>query len=99
MSLPKQKSKTLDVSLRVFTALVAGFVFANQSASLIAYYLPSANTVDNIVAGKMLSFIVWALVVIYVFAAKSAKQTFVLLLLVCAVALAWMSHLELVFKS
>ena len=85
--------------MRVFTALVVGFIFANQSASLIAYYLPPANTVDNIVAGMMLSFIVWTLVVIYVFAAKSAKQTFVLLLFVCALALAWMSHLELVFKS
>ncbi|EWH11077.1 hypothetical protein DS2_05895 [Catenovulum agarivorans DS-2] len=99
MSLLYLQSTKLDITLRIITAFIGGFITANLLASLIAYYLPSTNTVDNIVAGMMLGFIIWTVVTIYTFATKSAIQAFLCITAVCVISCGWMSYLGLVFKS
>lgn len=57
----------LDVSARTLAALVAGYACAHAFAACMTVVLPFARP-DRVVAGTLLSFIVWTLVALHAFA-------------------------------
>lgn len=79
----KNTAVKISVLARTLVALIGGFVLANLSAIIISQLLSPNNatkntsavatSVDHIVAGMMISFIIYALVVIYAFSTKTAR--------------------------
>ena len=59
------------IASRVLAALVGGYAVAYAVTAFLAVYLPLARP-DRVVFSSLASFAVWAAVVIYVFAARSA---------------------------
>ena len=59
------------IAVRLATALLAGYALASASTALLSAILPFAR-VERVFTATLLSFAVWALAALYVFAAKSA---------------------------
>jgi ABC-type uncharacterized transport system permease subunit len=62
--------RAVDVTLRTLSAVLLGYFVAHAFAGLMAAVLPFARP-DRVVAGSMLSFLAWAGVGVYAFAARS----------------------------
>lgn len=76
MTFFKQHLNAINVTCRVLLALFGGFLLSNLVAILIASGLYD-NEVDGIVTGLMVSFLVYTVVVMFVFATKTlARATF-----------------------
>lgn len=58
---------------RVVAAILGGYVLANCLSILLAYLLPLPQA-DGVLVGIQASFAIYAVAVIWVFAAKTAKQ-------------------------
>ncbi len=56
---------------RVMAAIVGGYLLANLAAILLSYILPMQQA-DAVLTGMLLSFLVYAGAVLWVFAAKTA---------------------------
>ena len=72
------------IAARVLAALVGGYAVAYTVTAFLAVYLPLARP-DRVVFSSLASFAVWALVVIYVFAARRVSRVWLLLLGLTAV--------------
>jgi hypothetical protein len=70
-SRPARLRHALDVTVRTLAALVAGYACAHAFAACMAVVLPFARP-DRVVAGTLLSFVVWTLVALHAFGARSA---------------------------
>ncbi|WP_143873230.1 hypothetical protein [Catenovulum sediminis] len=92
------KTQTLRVITRILTAFVGGFILTNQFAILISYQAQEAKNVDSIVGAMMLSFILYALIIIYVFACKSTTRALLSISALCSACFALMAYLEWVFR-
>jgi hypothetical protein len=68
------------VASRALAAIGGGYVLAALSAAALAVFLPLAR-VDAALTATMLSFLVFACAVIWVFAARTATRAWVGLLL------------------
>lgn len=55
---------------RVIAAIVGGYLLANITAILLSYLLPGSQA-NNVMTGMLLSFIIYMIVVIWVFAVKT----------------------------
>ncbi|TMP32617.1 hypothetical protein CWB99_01735 [Pseudoalteromonas rubra] len=73
MSLSTKSAQAFALGWRVLLALVGGFAIANLAAIAISQ-LPGDNKVDSIVAGMMWGFVVYTLVVLSVFAVRTALR-------------------------
>ncbi|MFC0679844.1 DUF3649 domain-containing protein [Lysobacter korlensis] len=69
-SRPTRLRHALDVAMRTLAALVAGYACAHTFAAFMTVVLPFARP-DRVVAGTLLSFVVWTLVALHAFAAAS----------------------------
>lgn len=67
---PAPWRRALDVTIRIVSAIVAGYFVAHAFAALMAAVLPFARP-DRVVAGSMLAFVAWTIVAIHAFAARS----------------------------
>ena len=82
-------------------ALVGGFILANLVAILISYLLADGNVgdnVDGIVTGIMISFIVYLLAVMFVFATKSVTRAAVVIGGCCIVTLGIITTFDMAVK-
>lgn len=70
----------LDVAARVLLAAAGGYALAATTAALLAIVLPLARS-EAVVTATMLSFLVMAVAVLYVFAARTFKAAAVGILL------------------
>jgi uncharacterized membrane-anchored protein len=102
----KNKAVSISIVTRVLVALIGGFILANLVAILIAYMsggdISSGNisdntsispTIDSIVAGTMVSFLVWTAVVIFVFSTKSALSATLYVMSSCIVIIGIISYI------
>lgn len=73
--LKKRQSMTpryrLAVTSRIIAALVGGYLVAYASTALLTVVLPMSR-INRVVTASLLSFVVWAVMAIWVFAARSA---------------------------
>lgn len=83
----------IAITLRVLLASVGGFVLANLSAIAIASVM-TANKIDGITAGMMLSFIVYAIAVLLVFSVRSLCLAALSILLPCVLLFVWLFAVE-----
>lgn len=83
----------IAISLRVLLASVGGFVLANLSAIAIASVM-TADKVDGITAGMMLSFIVYAIAILLAFSVKSIRRAALSILLPCVLLFVWLYAVE-----
>ena len=82
----KVKSQTgLGVLSRSIAAIVGGYVLSNLLATLTSYLLPMP-TVDSVLLSLQLSFLFYAIVIIWVFSAKTAGKAWLGLLIACAIS-------------
>ena len=91
----------ISVLTRALVALFGGFILANLVAILITYMLagnPVNVTVDGIVAGMMLSFFVYAAVVMFVFSTKSALSATLYVTSSCLVSFGVISYIDRVIQ-
>ena len=93
----KDNAVSINVITRVFIALFGGFLLANLAAISIAQ-LPAENKVDAIVAGMMVSFIVYTLTVIFVFSTQSLRRVSLGVFVPCAAAFGFISSIDVVIK-
>jgi len=97
MLLLKNNRVFISTLIRVLVALFGGFIFANLAAILITY-LSAGNAVnvavDDIVTGLMVSFLVYAAVVIFVFSTKSALSATLYVTSSCLVSFAVVSYID-----
>lgn len=102
----KNNAVSISIVTRVLVALIGGFILANLVAILIAYMsggdISSGNisdntsvspTIDSIVAGMMVSFLVWTAVVIFVFSTKSALSATLYVTSSCIVIIGIISYI------
>ncbi|MBB6245490.1 hypothetical protein [Rhodanobacter sp. A1T4] len=61
----------LAVASRIIAALVGGYLVAYASAALLTVVLPMSR-INRVVTASLLSFVVWTVVAIGVFAARNA---------------------------
>lgn len=82
------------VASRALAAIVGGYTVAALSASALAVFLPLPRA-DATLTGTMLSFLVFACAVIWVFAARNATRAWLgLVLPAAALGLAlWLNHI------
>lgn len=74
----------LSVALRILTAAPLGYVSTSLIVMALARVLPGGPTQASVAAG-LLSFPIYAAFVLYVFAAPSARQAFLVVLAIGAV--------------
>jgi hypothetical protein len=81
------------VASRALAAIAGGYALAALSAAALAVFLPLSSA-DATLAGTMLSFLVYACAVIWVFAARNARRAWLGLILPMALlGLAlWLKH-------
>lgn len=84
MPLFKNKEIAIGITARALLALVGGFVLANLFAILLAYGLTGAKA-DNLLAGMMVSFVIYTAVVMFVFSVKTTKRAFVYVVPACLI--------------
>lgn len=58
---------------RIIAAIIGGYLAANAVAILLTYLLPGSQ-VDRVVTGLLVSFLIYACAILWVFAAKTAWQ-------------------------
>lgn len=73
MNLSTKHLAALHVTCRVLCALIGGYLLSTLSAILIALHLPG-DKVNSIITGLLLTFIIYTVAVIYVFAAKTTLR-------------------------
>ena len=85
----------LAVTSRIIAALVGGYLVAYASAALLTVVLPMSR-INRAVTASLLSFVVWAVVAIWVFAARSAWRGWWTLLaaggVMLALAMTWRDY-------
>ena len=75
----------LPVLSRSIAAIIGGYVLSNLLATLTSYLLPMP-TVDSVLLSLQLSFLFYAIVIIWVFSAKTAGKAWLGLLIACAIS-------------
>ena len=98
MAFLKKKAVAISIFSRVFIALLGGFSLANLVAILLTYF-SSNNKIDAIVAGMMVSFIVYAAVVMFVFSTKKARNAGLGVFGLCLVTFSIITVLDMVYPS
>ncbi|MGI2115195.1 hypothetical protein ACRN9G_16560 [Shewanella frigidimarina] len=73
MNFTKKQILVSNVTCRVLIALVGGYILSSLSAILIAQLLPG-DKINSIITGLMLSFIIYTVTVIVVFAMKTTLR-------------------------
>lgn len=73
MNLSKKQLAAFHITCRVLIALIGGYLVSMNSAILIGNHLFS-NQVNSIVTGLMLSFIIYLIIVLYVFATNTTLR-------------------------
>lgn len=68
---PARLRHALDVTARTLAAVVAGYACAHAFAACMAVVLPLARP-DRVASGTLASFLVWTVVALHAFAARSA---------------------------
>lgn len=91
----KNKAVIINVITRVLVGLIGGFVLTNLVAILISNM---SNDIDGIVAGMMLSFIVYTAIVMFVFSTKTALRAMLYVVFACVVAFGVISYIDMVAK-
>lgn len=76
MNFTKKYIVAFNVTCRILIALVGGYILSTLSAILVALLLPG-NEINSIITGLMLSFIVYTITVIFVFATKTTLRAVV----------------------
>lgn len=94
MAIVKSKLPSFDITLRVLIALLGGYLLANLIAILISYF-PQNNKVDAIVAGLMVSFIIYTIAVMFVFAVKTIRTAALGVFGSCTVVFGIISYLTM----
>lgn len=61
------------IALRVFVAIIGGYALANITAILLSYLLPMPKS-DAVMTGILLSFAIYAGVIMWVFAVRSVRK-------------------------
>ncbi|MEW5056228.1 MAG: hypothetical protein AB1Y25_01250 [Cycloclasticus sp.] len=78
--------KTLSSAIlsRTIAAIIGGYVLANLCSILLSYLLPTSQA-DAVLTGMLFSFLIYAGVVIWVFAAKTTRQVWTGIVLSCLI--------------
>lgn len=92
-SLRQKHGHTLKVINRTLAALVGGYLATASCAALFAVILPMSKA-DSTLLSMMLSFLLWASLAMYVFAAKSSLKVWSLMLGITAVSLAGLGAVQ-----
>lgn len=79
----------LGVLSRVLAASLGGYVFVNVAALALSFMIPVAEHYKSLLFSIQVSFVLYTLVIIWAFAARSATRAWVGLLLVGAPFLAF----------
>ncbi|GEM_PF-2169466 len=67
------ENRTLAVVMRVFAAVVLGFVLTNTTGVLLSFLLPLPKS-EATATATLLSFLVYLLIVLWSFAVKSLRR-------------------------
>lgn len=84
MNFTKKQLAAVNISCRVLIALLGGYLFSALSAVLIAQLLPG-DEINSIITGLMLSFIIYTVIVLFVFATKTTLRAGVGVFIPCIV--------------
>ncbi len=78
--------KTLSSAIlsRTIAAIIGGYVLANLCSILLSYLLPTSQA-DAVLTGMLFSFLIYAAVVIWLFAAKTTRQVWTGIVLSCLI--------------
>lgn len=76
MNLPSDLPARLSVASRIGAAVIGGYALASAAASALALSLPAPRH-EAVLWGMLLSFLFYALAVIWVFYARSATRAWV----------------------
>ena len=82
MNLTKKHLNVFDVAARVLIALVGGYFVSMFGAILIGNHLLSDKT-NSIITGLLLSFIIYLITVLFVFATKTTLRAFAAVFVSC----------------
>lgn len=79
---------------RIMAAVLGGYALASASAAVLAVWLPMPR-VDAVVTANVLTFVVYAIAIMWVFAARSTWRAWAGMVLPTAVlgALFWLTRL------
>ena len=83
----QQHGHAITVISRTLAAVVGGYLATAGCAALFALILPM-DKADSTLLSMMLSFILWASLAIYAFAAKSSAKVWLLIASMVAISLA-----------
>lgn len=73
----------IDVLMRVLAAVFGGYVLVSMLTALLSLYLPMTDS-EAVLTATMLSFLAYALAVMWAFAARSAMRAWIVLLALTA---------------
>jgi ABC-type uncharacterized transport system permease subunit len=73
MNLTKKQLAAVNISCRVLIALLGGYLFSAFSAVLISQLSPG-DKINSIITGLLLSFIIYTVIVLFVFATKTTLR-------------------------
>ncbi|KPH63510.1 hypothetical protein AMS58_04690 [Pseudoalteromonas porphyrae] len=93
MNLTTKHLAALNITCRVLIALVGGYVLAALSAILVALLLPG-DIINSIVSALMLSFIIYTVTVLYVFATKTTLRAGISVFALCILMYCFVRHLN-----
>ncbi|MBL4765947.1 MAG: hypothetical protein JKX67_11855 [Colwellia sp.] len=81
------QKESFAVLSRALAAIIGGYVLTNLSAILLSYLLPSQSS-SNVMTGMVVSYAIYAGIVIWVYSVKSLQHVWRCLLItitICAV--------------
>ena len=73
----------LGVLSRTLAASLGGYVIVNVAALALSFLIPFVEHYKSLLFSMQISFVLYTLVIIWVFAARSATRAWIGLLLVC----------------
>lgn len=68
-----RRAQRRAVAARVLAAIVAGYLLSSLVTALLAHLLPGARA-DAVLMATMLSFTIYAAIILWVFAVRSTRQ-------------------------
>ena len=71
------QQQAFDITLRVFAAIIGGYVLSNLLAVLLSYLLPmlfARSPADGVMIAILSSYLIYALIVMWVFYGKTLLQ-------------------------
>lgn len=66
-------SRAWSVAKRILVAVLLGYILANTTGAAVAMALPGSK-ISGVVMGTLLTFVIWAAAILWVFAEPSLKK-------------------------